>query len=70
MTTSISYVVNNEFWLPEWGEQPDGPNESRLVVAQQLADAPTLIPIYAHRAIPNEPLEQGNPVFSVWQTDG
>ena len=28
---------------------------------------PALIPIYAHRAIPNEPLEAGNPVFSVWQ---
>jgi hypothetical protein len=60
-------VVNDGFWLPEWGEQPDDPNESRVVVAEQLADAPTLIPIYLHRAIPNEPLEQGNPVFSVWQ---
>jgi hypothetical protein len=60
-------VVNSEFWLPEWGEQPDDPDESRIVVAQQLADAPTLIPIYVHRAIPNEPLEQGNPVFSVMQ---
>jgi hypothetical protein len=34
-----------------------------------LDDAPRLIPIYMHRAIPNEPLETGNPVFSVMQTD-
>jgi hypothetical protein len=37
------------------------------VIAQQLDDAPSLIPIFLHRAIPNEPLEEGNPVFSFWQ---
>ena len=39
----------------------------REVIAGALAQAPALIPIYAHRALPNEPLQAGNPVFSVWQ---
>jgi hypothetical protein len=38
-------------------------------VVEILDDAPRLIPIYAHRAVPNEPLEAGNPVFSVMQMD-
>jgi hypothetical protein len=62
-------VINNEFWMPEWGPVPGDPRESRAIVAQAVADAPALIPIFLHRAIPNEPLEDGNPVFSIWQTD-
>ena len=62
-------VMHNEFWLPEWGAQPENPDESREVVAMHLAAAPAMIPVYAHRAIPNEPLTAGNPVFSIWQTD-
>src|SRR6266852_1098747 len=62
-------VMNNAFWPQVWGPRPDHPDESRAVVAERLAQAPALIPIYAHRGIPNEPLEPGNPVFSVWQTD-
>ena len=61
------FDAKHEFWLPDWGEQPDDPDELREVIAQQLAQVPALIPIYAHRAIPNEPLEAGNPVFSMWQ---
>jgi hypothetical protein len=62
-------VVNNDFWPRTWGSRPDDPAELREIVTERLAEAPALIPIYAHRAIPNEPLEAGNPVFSVWQTD-
>ena len=60
-------VINNGFWRPDWGERPDDPDDARGVVADQLARVPALIPIFIHRAIPNEPLEPGNPVFSVWQ---
>ena len=28
-----------------------------------------MIPIFVHRAIPNDPVVAGNPVFSVYQTD-
>ncbi len=62
-------VIRNEFWPATWGERPDAPDESRAIVVEHLAETPDLIPIYAHRAIPNEPLEAGNPVFSIWQTD-
>ena len=61
-------VINNGFWLDEWGALPDA-SESRRIVVQALAEAPALIPINGHRAIPNDPLVAGNPVFSVWQTD-
>jgi hypothetical protein len=62
-------VLNNDFWPNAWGARPDNSGESLEIVTQRLNEAPALIPIYAHRAIPNEPLEAGNPVFSVWQTD-
>jgi hypothetical protein len=62
-------VLHNGFWLPEWGPRPERPEESREAVAAHLAAAPAMIPIYAHRAIPNEPLAAGNPVFSIYQTD-
>lgn len=62
-------VLNNDFWPSTWPARPDGPAESRELVAQRLAEVPALIPIYSHRAIPHEPLETGNPIFSVMQTD-
>jgi hypothetical protein len=62
-------VLENDFWPSMWPARPESPAESREIVTQRLAEAPALIPIYGHRAIPNEPLEAGNPVFSVWQTD-
>jgi hypothetical protein len=60
-------LENNHFWPGEWGEQPADPRDAPPVIARKLAEVPALIPIYAHRAIPNEPLERGNPVFSFWQ---
>jgi len=38
-------------------------------VGQKIAEAPKLIPVYSHRFLPSEPLANGNPVLSVWQTD-
>ena len=63
-------VEHNHFWLDEWGPRPES-----LALAQDkvrelvAAAAPTLIPIYAHRMIPDRPHQSGNPVFSVHQTD-
>jgi hypothetical protein len=54
-------VLNNEFWPNTWPDRPDTLGASRELVAQRLAEAPALIPVYSHRAIPNEPLEAGNP---------
>ncbi len=44
--------------------------EERIALAERhLRSCPTLIPIYSHRYIPEQPHTAGNPVFSVYQTD-
>ena len=62
-------LEHDDYWPPEWGERPTEPNDVRTAVARFLADAPAMIPIFAHRAIPNEPSDAGNPVFSIMGTD-
>ena len=62
-------VEHDDFWPPEWGERPAEPQDARNAVPQLLAAAPAMIPIFAHRAIPNEPSDAGNPVFSIMGTD-
>lgn len=62
-------VEQNDFWLPEWGDRPKELDLAKDVVRQLVASAPKLIPIYAHRVIPDCPTNAGNPVFSVHQTD-
>jgi hypothetical protein len=62
-------VEHNVLWLPEWGERPPTPQARAEVVAQAVARAPKLIPIFGHRYLPAEPHEAGNPVFSVVQSD-
>jgi hypothetical protein len=62
-------VEHSDFWLPSWGERPAAVGERTEVVAKAVAQAPKLIPILAHRYIPEEPNERGNPVLSVYQTD-
>lgn len=62
-------VEYNAFWLPEWGNRPDEIESAARIVRQLLDNAPKLIPIYAHRMIPDRPNATGNPVFSVHQTD-
>jgi hypothetical protein len=62
-------VEHNGFWLEEWGPRPRSLAEAQRRVNELLAAAPKLIPIFAHRMMPDEPHEPGNPVFSVHQTD-
>jgi hypothetical protein len=62
-------AVHNDVWVASWGDRPTNSDEVREVISQQVRDAPVLIPLYSHRALPNEPLEPGNPIFSVHQTD-
>src|SRR5258706_5810017 len=43
---------------------------ARSRLAQDKAkEAPALVPVFAHRFLPAEPLLEGNPVLSVWQAD-
>lgn len=62
-------VEHNNFWVESWGRRPTDLSESLIVAKQHIAEAPILIPLYSHRYIPGEPLEAGNPIFSVYQTD-
>lgn len=62
-------IEKNGFWHPDWGIKPANFEDACDVARQELADAPVLIPVFAHRFMPNEPLLAGNPVFSFHQTD-
>lgn len=62
-------VEVNNFWMDEWGSRPRDTEEAISRARMMVAAAPTLVPVYGHRYIPCEPLEEGNPVFSVVQAD-
>lgn len=58
-----------KFWLPEWGPRPNELRDAFAIAKQAIAQAPVLIPVCGHRYIPASPAEEGNPIFSVVQTD-
>lgn len=62
-------VENNGIWPAAWGPRPDRESQRSEIALKVFAGAPRLIPIFAHRYIPDEPFAAGNPVFSVYQTD-
>lgn len=62
-------VEQNKFWFYEWGAKPADLTLAKKKCEEEYRKAPKLIPIYAHRYIPETPAEAGNPVFSVYQTD-
>lgn len=62
-------IEHNDFWLDEWEPRPDSLEQAFAVARKHVSEAPTLIPIYSHRYIPEVPQQSGNPVFSVYQTD-
>jgi hypothetical protein len=62
-------VEHNVFWPSDWGERPPKLEDAYAIVREKLAAAPKLVPIFAHRFIPDRPHEVGNPIFSVMQTD-
>lgn len=62
-------IVNNNFWMKGWGDTPSDSLKQHEIARQHFDAAPFLIPIYQHRCMPAFPVETGNPVFSIWQTD-
>jgi hypothetical protein len=62
-------VEQNDFWLPEWGAKPSRIEDAKAIAKENTSRAPRLIPIYSHRMMPDLPLQSGNPVLSVYQTD-
>jgi hypothetical protein len=62
-------IKNNVFWWDAWGARPQDLDEALAIARTHIAAAPRLIPVAGHRYIPAEPTHEGNPVFSVYQTD-
>lgn len=56
-------------WRAHWGERPDDADQRLERIRQLVKQAPPLIPIYSHRYLPTRPLQDGNPIFSIMQTD-
>jgi hypothetical protein len=62
-------IERNAFWWPAWGPRPAALGDALAVARAAVEAAPRLIPVFAHRYLPAEPEDAGNPVFSVHQTD-
>jgi len=62
-------VQRHGIWWPEWGGKPVSSADQRHKLQAIFSDAPKLIPLLSHRYIPEEPFENGNPVFSVFYSD-
>ena len=62
-------IQNNVFWPAGWGAKPESLTEAFEVAKRKIEAAPKLIPILGHRYLPDRPSIEGNPVFSVYQTD-
>ncbi|HEY0727864.1 MAG TPA: hypothetical protein VGD38_07350 [Pyrinomonadaceae bacterium] len=60
---------NNSFWPTDWGTKPASLSDAFEIAKGKVDAAPKLIPILGHRYLPARPLLEGNPVFSVYQTD-
>ena len=56
-------------WWPEWGERPSNKEDRTAIVSEIVESAPKLIPLLAHRYLPEQPHEAGNPIFSIYQSD-
>lgn len=62
-------LERSNFWWPAWGDRPTAMADALTVATAWMKEAPRLIPIYGHRYIPELPTAEGNPIFSVVQTD-
>jgi hypothetical protein len=62
-------VRHNAFWHPSWGPRPADMNEALAAARLHLAQAPKMLPVYAHRYLPAGRGSYGHPVLSIYQTD-
>jgi len=65
----LSAVERNRLWWPERDEKPADTDARNEVLRSAISNAPKLIPLIGHRYLPEEPHEEGNPVFSVFGSD-
>jgi hypothetical protein len=62
-------VENNDLWPDSWGERPDNAEGRQQRLSELFQAAPPLIPITGHRYLVGTPVQAGNPVLSVHQSD-
>ena len=62
-------IEHDNFWMQDWGPKPQNSQEAFHLAREKVKEAPTLIPVFQHRFLPADPLMEGNPVLSVWQSD-
>ncbi|NUW46324.1 hypothetical protein [Nonomuraea rhodomycinica] len=61
--------VQHGHWRTSWGERPSDPVEAVERARLRLADAPQMVPVYAHRFLPAGRGTFGHPVLSMWGSD-
>jgi hypothetical protein len=62
-------IEKSNFWLSRWGEKPEALSAALDRVREDFQTWPKLLPIHSHRFLAAEPYSDGNPVFSIMQTD-
>lgn len=62
-------VERAEYWDAEWGDRPSQTRAARDRAEIAIEAYSKLIPVFAHRYIPETPAESGNPIFSIMGTD-
>lgn len=62
-------VENNVLWLDSWGVRPNDREGREQRLSELVGEAPPLIPIIGHRYLLGTPLQVGNPILSVYQSD-
>ena len=62
-------VEHNNLWHPTRGRRPARLADALGTARRRLAEAPTMIPVYAHRYLPAGHGTHGHPVLSISQTD-
>jgi hypothetical protein len=60
-------IEHGEYWHPSFGEQPRRVEDAIAQALRVVAEAPPLMPIYAHRFLVTAPADGPRPVLSVWQ---
>ncbi len=66
---SILFDVKHDMWLSFWGEEPNSLSEKINRVTKLVEEAPPLLPVFEHRAIPSVRSDRPLPVLSIHQTD-
>ncbi|BAM92587.1 hypothetical protein S58_66200 [Bradyrhizobium oligotrophicum S58] len=62
-------VETGQLWWSEWGRLPSTARARADALPDIVSRAPKLIPLIAHRYLPEQPHESGNPVFSIYGVD-